>query len=108
MGIWQGFVALTNRVDAFTEITALVRKYVETLLEAQGQTSMQLDRAVQLLKALIDRQEATETQVAKVDERTRRLTPAHGQDVQEIVHLIAAAIVQQSPNITLQLAHAPT
>ena len=102
MGIWQGFVALTNRVDAFTEITALVRKYVETLLEAQGQTSMQLDRAVQLLKALIDRQEA------KVDERTRRLTPAHGQDVQEIVHLIAAAIVQQSPNITLQLAHAPT
>ncbi|HLX56148.1 MAG TPA: phage antirepressor N-terminal domain-containing protein [Ktedonobacteraceae bacterium] len=99
-------LALTNRVDALTEITALVREYVEALLEAQGQTSMQLDQAVQLLEALIDRQEVTETQVAKIDERTQRLTPAHGQDVQEIVHLIAAAIVKQSPTITLQLAHA--
>lgn len=98
MWIWQGFVALTDRVDALTEITALVREYVETLLEVQGQTSMQLDQAVQLLEALIDRQEVTETQVAKIDERTQRLTSAHGQAVQEIV--------KQSPNITPHLAHA--
>jgi len=81
--IGQGFVALTNRVDALTEITALVHEYVETLLEAQGQTSMKLDQAVQLLEALTDRQEVTETQVAKFDERTQRLTPVHGQAVQE-------------------------
>ncbi len=55
-------LALANRVDALTEITALVREYLETLLEVQ--------------------------------------------DVQEIVNLIAAAIVKQSPNITPQLAHA--
>jgi hypothetical protein len=98
-------LALANRVDALTEITALVREYLETLLEAQGQTSMQLDQAIRLLEALTNRQEVTETQVAKIDERTQRLTSAHGQDVQEIVNLIAAAIVKQSPNITPQLAH---
>jgi P22_AR N-terminal domain len=99
-------LALANRVDALTEITALVREYLETLLEAQGQTSMQLDQAIRLLEALTDRQGVTETQVAKIDERTQRLTSAHAQDVQEIVNLIAAAIVKQSPNITSQLAHA--
>ena len=67
---------------------------------------MQLDQAIRLLEALTDRQEATETQVAKIDERTQRLTPAHAQAVQEIVHLIATAIVKQSPSITPQLAHA--
>ena len=99
-------LALANRVDALTEITALVREYVETLLEAQGQSSMQLDQAIRLLEALSNRQEVTETQVAKIDERTQRLTSAHGQAVQEIVNLIAAAIVKQSPTITPQLAHA--
>lgn len=98
-------LALANRVDALTEITALVREYLETLLEVQGQTSLQLDQAIRLLEALTNRQEVTETQVAKIDERTQRLTSAHGQDVQEIVNLIAAAIVKQSPNITPQLAH---
>ena len=42
--------------------------------------------------------------MAKIDERTQRLTSAHGQAVQEIVNLIAASIVKQSPNITPQLA----
>jgi hypothetical protein len=90
----------------FTEITALLRDYFETLLEAQGQTSMQLDQAIRLLEALTDRQGMTEMQVAKIDERTQRLTSAHGQDVQEIVNLIVTAIVKHSPNVTPQLAHA--
>ena len=66
---------------------------------------MQLEQAIHLLEALTSRQDETETQVAKIDERTQRLTSAHGEDVQEMVHLIAAAIVKQSPNITTQLAH---
>ena len=98
-------LALADRVDTLTEITTLVREYMETLLEAQGHTSMQLEQAIHLLEALTNRQEVTETQVAKIDERTQRLTSAHGEDVQEMVHLIAAAIVKQSPNITTQLAH---
>jgi len=98
-------LALADRVDTLTEITTLVREYMETLLEAQGHTSMQLEQAIHLLEALTNRQEVTETQVAKIDERTQRLTSAHGEDVQELVHIIAAAIVKQSPNITTQLAH---
>jgi hypothetical protein len=98
-------LALADRVDTLTEITTLVREYMETLLEAQGHTAMQLEQAIHLLEALTNRQEVTETQVAKIDERTQRLTSAHGEDVQEIVHIIAAAVVKQSPNITTQLAH---
>jgi hypothetical protein len=98
-------IALANRVDTLTEITALVREYMETLLEAQGHTSMQLEQAITLLEALSTRQDVTENQVAKIDERTQRLTPSHGKDVQEIVDLIAAALQKQSPNITPQLAH---
>ena len=98
-------IALADRVDALTEITALVREYMETLLEAQGHASMQLEQAITLLEALSTRQDVTENQVATIDERTQRLTPAHGKDVQEIVDLIVAAIQKQSPNITSQLAH---
>ena len=98
-------LALADRVDTLTEITTLVYEYMGTLLEAQDRTSMQLEQAIHLLEALTNRQEVTETQVAKIDERTQRLTSAHGEDVQEIVHIIAAAIVKQSPNITTQLAH---
>jgi hypothetical protein len=47
---------------------------METLLEAQGRTSMQLEQAIHLLETLANRQEVTETQVAKIDERTQRLT----------------------------------
>ena len=98
-------LALADRVDTLTEITTLVREYMETLLEAQGHTSMQLEQAIHLLEALTNRQEVTETQVAKIDERTQRLTSAHGKDVQEFVDLIAATIEKHSPTITTQLAH---
>jgi hypothetical protein len=98
-------LALADRVDTLTEITTLVREYMETLLEAQGHTSMQLEQAIHLLEALTNRQEMTETQVAKIDERTQRLTSAHGKDVQELVDLIATTIEKHSPNITTQLAH---
>jgi hypothetical protein len=98
-------LTLADRVDTLTEITTLVREHMEMLLEAQGRTSMQLEQAIHLLEALTNRQEVTETQVAKIDERTQRLTSAHAQDVQEMVNLIAAAIEKHSPNITTQLAH---
>jgi len=66
---------------------------------------MQLEQAVHLLEALTNRQDVTENQVAKIDERTKRLTTAHGKAVQETVDLIATAIEKQSPHITTQLAH---
>ena len=66
-------LALADRVDTLTEITTLVYEYMGTLLEAQGRTSIQLEQAIHLLEALTNRQEVTETQVAKIDERTQRL-----------------------------------
>jgi DNA-binding protein len=98
-------IALADQVDTLTAITTLVREHMETLLEAQGRTSMQLEQAIHLLEALTNRQGVTETQVAKIDERTQRLTSAHGKDVQEMVDRIAATIEKQSPTITTQLAH---
>jgi P22_AR N-terminal domain/ORF6C domain len=98
-------IALADQVDTLTEITTLVREHMETLLEAQGRTSMQLEQAVHLLEALTNRQDVTEDQVAKIDERTKRLTTAHGKTVQETVNFIAVALEKQSPNITSQLAH---
>lgn len=98
-------IALADQVDTLTEITTLVREHMETLLEAQGRTSMQLEQAVHLLETLTNRQDVTENQVAKIDERTKRLTTTHGKDVQEIVDFIATALEKQSPNITPQLAH---
>lgn len=99
-------IALANQIDTLTEITTLVREHMETLLEAQGRTSMQLEQAVHLLEALTNRQDVTENQVAKIDERTQRLTPSHARDVQELVDLICGALERQSPNITPQQSHA--
>ena len=67
---------------------------------------MRLERAVQLLEALAGRQQTTEDQVARIDERTKRLTPAHAREVQLIVERIARVVEKQSANTTLSLAHA--
>ena len=98
-------VALADQVDTLTEITALVREHMETLLEAQGRTSMQLEQAIALLEAMTTRQDETETQVAKIDERTQRLTSAHAKAVQELVDAMSVVVVKQLPNVTTQLAH---
>lgn len=98
-------IALADQLDSLTEITTLLREHMEALLTAQGQTSMQLEQAVQMLEALTNRQETTEKQVAKIDERTQRLTPEHGRAVQEAVEHVARAIVRKTPSVSLDQAH---
>jgi hypothetical protein len=44
-----------------------------------------MSQAVTMLETLAARQDATETQLAQVDARTQRLTPAHARSVQEMV-----------------------
>jgi hypothetical protein len=99
-------VALADQVDTLTEITLLVREYMETLLEAQGRTSMHLEQAITLLEALSTRQDATETQVAQIDERTQRLTSAHTLDVQEAVKPVARALMKHMPTTSEDKAFA--
>ena len=78
---------------------------MEAMLEAQGHVSMQLEQAVHLLEALTNRQDTAEAKLARIDERTKRLTPAHAREVQLLVERIARAVEKQSPTATLQLAH---
>jgi hypothetical protein len=61
---------------------------------------------VQLLEALTSRQESTETRLAKIDERTRRLTPTHVRQVQVQVEQLAQAMVQRQSRLSLAQAHA--
>lgn len=67
---------------------------------------MQLEQAVRLLEALTNRQDTAEAKLARIDERTKRLTPAHVREVQLLVERIARAVEKQSATATLQLAHA--
>jgi (p)ppGpp synthase/HD superfamily hydrolase len=99
-------LAIAEQIDTLTEITTFLREHMQAMLEAQGHVSMQLEQAVRLLEALTSRQEATETQLARIDERTQRLSPAHTREVQFLVERIARALERQSAATTLKLAHA--
>src|SRR5262249_54924972 len=58
----------------------------------------QLDETRALIETLAARQETAETQLAAVDERTQRLTPAHTRAVQEAVdRLVRATKHLQAP-----------
>jgi hypothetical protein len=102
----KSIIELAEQIDTLTETATFLREHMEAMLAAQGQVSMQLEQAVRLLEGLTSRQEATESQVARIDERTKRLTPAHAREVQLLVERIARAVEKPSPTATLQLAHA--
>lgn len=98
--------ALAEQIDTLTEIATFLREHMQGMLEAQGHVSMRLEQAVQLLEALAGRQQTTENQVARIDERTQRLTPAHAREVQLLVERIARVLERQSATATLSSAHA--
>ncbi len=99
-------VALAEQIDTLTDIATFLREHMQGMLEAQGHVSMRLEQAVQLLEALAGRQETTENQVARIDERTKRLTAAHAREVQLLVERIVRVIERQSATATLSSAHA--
>ena len=63
-----------------------------------------LEQLVGRQETLVGRQETTETKVAKIDERTAHLTPAHAKYVHEMVDRIVQEIDQRSPGSTLNYA----
>ncbi len=75
-----------------TDIATFLREHLQAMLEAQGHVSMRLEQAVQLLEALAGHQQTTENQIARIDERTKRLTPAHAREVQLLVERIARVL----------------
>ena len=74
--------ALAEQIDTLTDVATFLREHMEALLATSGQVSgisLQLDQAVQLLeslagqkKELTERQEATETLVAQIDDKNQK------------------------------------
>jgi len=60
----------------------------QEVLQRVNHLDAQLTYAVSLLEQLVGRQTITEVQLAKIDERTKRLTPAHTRNVQGLVESI--------------------
>jgi hypothetical protein len=71
--------ALAEQIDTLTGVVNLLREHMAGLLALPGQVeglSLQLQQAITMLESLAERQDTTEAQLAQVDERTQRLTPA--------------------------------
>ncbi len=99
---------ITEQIDILSNVTMLLREYLQTMLADTGQISgmsLKLDQAVHLLESLVDRQDDAEKKIAKIDERTQRLTSTHAGQVKDLVDRIASAIVRHSPVINTKTAH---
>ncbi|MGH2515421.1 MAG: hypothetical protein ACRDHP_07175, partial [Ktedonobacterales bacterium] len=69
-------------------VTNLLREHLAALLTLPGQVQViteQVGHVAAVVEALAERQDTTETQVARIGARTQRLTPAHARTVQEMV-----------------------
>lgn len=81
--------ALAEQIDELSGVVNLLREHLSALLGVPGQVqemAVRLDTAVALLESLAERQTTAEGQIAQIDERTQRLTPAHKRAVQEWVN----------------------
>ena len=114
-------VALSEQIETLSAIVELMQEHKASLLAEAGwvavveanqrelltrtdMISSQLDYVVTLLEGLVGRQETTETKVAKIDERTTHLTPAHAKYVHEMVDRIVQEIDRRSPGRPLTYA----
>ena len=106
--------ALTEQIDFLTSIKAFLEEHRAALLQEIGvvhvleagqqqilrqgnELSAQLTYITSLLEGLVGRQAATEAQLTRVDERTKRLTPAHARAVQGMVERIVEASRRRHP-----------
>lgn len=84
---------IAEQLDTLVGVVTFLREHLDAQLTATseqiGALSLRLDDAVTLLEALGERQAATDSQVARIDERTQRLTPAHARAIQEQVDRMA-------------------
>lgn len=80
---------IAEQLDTLTGVVTFLREHLDAGLavtsEQIGAMSLRLDDALRLLEALGERQVTAETQIARIDERTRHLTSAHARAIQELV-----------------------
>ena len=111
----QHIDALTEQINNLTAIVAFLQEHRRMLLEEAGQVvtiveagqqellgradhlSTQLTYVSSLLEQLVGRQSTTEAQVAKIEARTQRLTPAHARNVQGLVEKIVRESERRPP-----------
>ncbi len=89
----SGTLALAEQLDTIFDVASSVRDHLDGLVAAQAQNTLLVERSVQLLETLAGRLEHIETQVAKVDQRTRYLMPEHTHEVRNFVDRIAYTLV---------------
>jgi len=80
---------IIEQIADLTGVINLLREHLEMLLVLPSQVAdltVQVSETRVLVESLATRQDATETQLATVDARTQRLTPAHARAVQEMVN----------------------
>jgi (p)ppGpp synthase/HD superfamily hydrolase len=84
---------IAEQLDTLTGVVTFLREHLDAELAATseqiGALSLRLEDALRLLEALGERQITTESQIARIDERTQRLTPAHARAIQEMVDRMA-------------------
>jgi hypothetical protein len=87
--------------DHLLGVTNLVREHLEILTGVMTPVADKLDYAVRLLETLVGRQEAAETKIAQIDQRTQRLTPEHARTVAEFVE----QMIHHTANAPVPLDH---
>lgn len=96
---------LAEQISELTGVVNLLREHMEGLLALPEQVeglSQQVSQTIVMLESLGARQDTTETQVAKIDERTQHLTPAHARAVQEQVD----RMVRETKRLPVPLTYA--
>jgi len=111
-------VALTEQIDTLYAIAesleahrkallaeanhqyAVIETNQRDLLDRADHISLQLNYVISLLEGLTNRQGSTEVTVAKIDERTKKLSPAHERDIQGMVERIVRAMERRAPQGT--------
>lgn len=84
---------VATQIDALSDVINLLREHLTGLLSLPGKVddvAGQLQQVVNILEALAGRQDAQSAQIAQIDERTQRLTPAHTRAVKEFIDRMVA------------------
>jgi P22_AR N-terminal domain len=102
--------ALAEQIDTLTDVVTFLREHMAGIEAATGQItgiSIRLDQAVSLLESLTgeqhqlrSRQDMTEDLVARIDDRTAHLTPAHKRQVQTFVDRMVRETKQRAVPLT--------
>jgi len=79
------------------QVVSVIEAGQQELLQRADHLSAQLTYVSSLLEQLVGRQGETEGKLARIEERTKRLTPAHARNVQGLVERIVRESERRNP-----------